>query len=568
MTRKTLLIKASLAISVGAILSKVLGFVREMVIASRFGATSHVDAYVIAQGLPGLLFAAIGGALGTVVIPLFTAKRIKEGKDRAFRMAGTIWNAVALGALVVIVFGEIAMPWLVRLVAPGFRGAVFDETILLGRILMPAAFFTGVGLLARGMLNSLQHFTVPALADPVQNIIIITTVLTLGRMFGIKGLAAGTLLGMGAQLFMIWPVLARHGFHPGLRIDWRMPELREIWLLTIPVLVGTGIGTINALVDRMLASGLPEGNVAAMNYATRIYTLPMVLWGTALGTALYPTMTEFAAVSDWDRIAESIRRGLRLAAFGLLPMSAGLIVLSEPITKLVYERGAFDPQATNLTAGVMSMYSLGVVAISWRDIIGRAFYALHDTLTPLWTGVLAVAVNIGLNLALVGVLGSRGLALATAIASWIGALSLAWLLEGKLARADRDGTQALPLRASQAPLVQQPVQQAGARAARVLDRAFWREVGKSAAATAAMAATVAVFWQQVAVPRVNSGGTVGVAAWFLADAGLGAATYLVAALVLGIEDLKLLTEVACRASLRARSIGRRSRRPGGDGEVI
>ncbi|NPV52135.1 MAG: murein biosynthesis integral membrane protein MurJ [Firmicutes bacterium] len=554
MTRKTLLIRASLAVSAGAILSKVLGFVREMVIAARFGATAHVDAYVIAQGLPGLLFAAIGGALGTVVIPLFTSKRVKEGEDCAFRMAGTIWNVVALGAIILIIFGEVAMPWLVRLVAPGFRGAVFNETVILGRILMPAAFFTGVGLLARGMLNSLQHFTVPAFADPVQNIIIIAIVLTFGHIFGIRGLAAGTLLGMGAQLFMIWPVLARRGFHPGLRIDWRMPELREILLLTMPVLVGTGIGTINALVDRMLASGLPEGNVAAMNYAMRVYTLPMVLWGTALGTVLYPTMTEFAAASEWGRIADSIRRGLRLAAFGLLPMSAGLIILSGPITKLVYERGVFDPRATSLTASVMAMYSIGVVAISWRDIAGRAFYALHDTLTPLWTGVLAVGVNIGLNLALVGIMGSRGLALATAVASWVGALSLAWLLEGKLARADREGTQALPLRASQAPLVRQPVQQAGARAARVLDRAFWREVSKSAAATAAMAATVAVFWQQVAVPRVNSGGTVIVAALLLADAGLGAVTYLAAAIALKIEDIKLFTEVVGRIFLRARGV--------------
>ncbi|HHY47193.1 MAG TPA: murein biosynthesis integral membrane protein MurJ [Firmicutes bacterium] len=522
MSRKAALARASFVVAAGAVLSKCLGFLREMVIASRFGASSHVDAYVVAQGLPGLLFATVGAALGTVVIPMFTARRVSGGDEAAFRMARTIWNSVVLLALLVVVAGELATPWVIRVVAPGFTGQIFLESVVLARILMPAVLFTGVGLLARGMLNALQHFSTPAFADPAQNIIVIGSVLTLGAWLGIRGLAIGTLIGMGMQLFMLLPALVRRGFRLGVEIDWRLPELRRMWVLAIPVIIGSSVGTINALVDRMLASGLPAGNIAAMNYATRIYTLPLVFFGSAISTVLYPTMTEFAAEKSNAGMAHSIMRGLRFSAFGLLPMTAGLVVLSVPITRVVYERGAFNPQATTLTAGVMAMYALGVVAICWRDIASRAFYAMQDTITPLWTGIAAVVVNIGLNLALVRVLGARGLALATAISCWVGALLLIWSLYRRLPGFSR-----------------------------VAGLGLWLEIGKCGVGTVIMALGVSRMWLYLS--RHIAGGLLEVIGGVVLSALIGAFIYGLCAMFLRIEDLHLARSVATGAVARIKS---------------
>ena len=525
-SRTTRLIGASFAIMMAGILSKCLGFVRTMVIAAVYGASSQVDAFVVAQNIPGMLFGLVGGALGTVVIPLFTRKRVAEGDEEAFRMLGTIWNAVILAALLIIIIGEFAMPLLVRLIAPGFRGEVYEQTITLGYIMMPGVLFTGLSFTASGVLNSFQVFGLPAFAGPLQNVIIIASVFTLGRVMGIKGLAFGTLMGMAAQLVILWLVLRNKGFRPGMSIDWRLPELRQMVMLSLPVAVGVGLGTVNALVDRILASSLPAGNVAAIDYSARLYTLPMTLLGSAIGTVLYPTFAEFAASRDDARTTDGIRRGLSVGTLGLFPISAGIFVLARPLTQVVYQRGMFDANATILTSGVLAMYVLGVPAMSWRDVASRAFYANGDTITPLKTGILSVAVNVALNLVLIRFMAARGLALATSIASWVGALSLMWLWDRKQSCA----------------------------AAKILDSRFLSETVKVLAATAIMSIVVYFLWnhavEQATASRMTDMSNMQTLSWLIPATFVGAVTYLLCAWCLKVGEFRFIVDLAKRGLRR------------------
>jgi putative peptidoglycan lipid II flippase len=423
-SKSTNLITASMAVAMAGILSKALGFVRTMAIAAIFGTSAEVDAYVVAHNIPGFVFGLIGAAVGTVVIPLFTRKRVSDGDEEAFRMAGTVWNVLTIAAIVILILGEILMPFIVRLVAPGFQGEVYECTVLLGRIMMPMVICLGLNNLSIGMLNSLQVFGLPALSGPLQNIVIIILLFTLGRVMGIQGLAIASLLGSVVSLGILRYALTQRGFKPGHKIDWRIPELKEIVILALPVAIGAGIGTINGLIDRILASGLPEGHVAAMDYALRLYSLPMTFFGSALGTVLYPTFAEFAANEEKGRMVGGLRRSLCVGILGMAPLTVGVLVLAEPLTKVVYERGVFSADATILTSSILIMYMVGVPAMYWRLLATRAFYAEGDTQTPLWTGALSVATNICFNFLLVGAMGARGLALATSISSWVGAISI------------------------------------------------------------------------------------------------------------------------------------------------
>ncbi|MDP2859456.1 MAG: murein biosynthesis integral membrane protein MurJ [Bacillota bacterium] len=530
--RTDLLVGASVGVAAGSVLSKVLGFVREIVIAARFGAGADVDAYVVASTVPSVLFGAVGAALGTVIVPTFTRKRVSTGSAEAFHTAAAIWNAVGVGALVAVAAGELLMPWIIRLLAPGFAASSWEQATFLGRIIMPMALFSTLGLLLKGLLNSLQVFALPALADPLQNVIVILSVLLLGHKIGISGLAIGTVLGATAPVWLLMPSLMHRGFRPALNTRVNTPELRETLLLALPMIASSGIGTIGVFVERGLASGLQEGSLAAINYANRLYALPAVLLGVTLSTVLFPTLAEFAASRQFDRMVAALKRGLAAGSLVLFPVAAGMLVLAEPLTRLTYERGAFGAEATALTTGILCMYVTGMPAFAWRDVTARAFYATGNTTTPLVGSVMVVGVNVVLNLVLVRILGARGLALSAAISTWAGALGLFWLWGRNRDR----GRVAL------------------------VDRRFLVEIGKVIFATAVMSGVVWLFWRLVATPALAAGtvgssrtslrATFAVLIWFVGAVAAGAISYAALAYALRISELKLLSDAVRRGLSR------------------
>lgn len=422
------LAKAAGVVAFLTIVSKILGFIREASLASVFGATSDTDAYLFAQTIPYLLFSTVSYALTTTFIPLYSHVREHSGKEAGFRFANTVIGVVLWVAVLLVIAGEALAEQLVALVAPGLDGPVADLTRYLSQIIFPMMVFQLLSGIVTGILNAEGKFGIPTAAGLAQNISIIVSIVVFGPLYGIEAVAVGTLVGAVLALLVQLPSLARTGFRWRATFDIRDPSLRRMAILMLPAVLGAGANQINTLVDRILASGLPEGRVAALNYANRLMQLAPGIFGASVVTVVYPTLAKFASRNEWNRFSEALLRSLSIVHFMLAPVAVGMLVLREPLVRIVYERGAFDSVATQETSWALLFFSLGTAMFSMRDLVSRAFFTMQDTRTPLVVGVITVAINVVLNLLLVGPLEQGGLALATVIATTIGFLISLWAL--------------------------------------------------------------------------------------------------------------------------------------------
>jgi putative peptidoglycan lipid II flippase len=424
----------AMLISSGLALSKILGFIRETVIAAFFGASYLVDAFLVAEMVPQLLFSAIGSSLTTSVIPLVTEYKERKGFDSVLALLNSI-TTIMLGICVVLIgLGWVFAEIIVQLVAPGFSGAAYDLAVKLTYVMFPLIIFLGLSGLGSGILQSQKRFFYPAFIGIPYNVVIITCLILSARQWGIAGLAAGTVLAVAAQWLFQIPELRRCGFNFSPRVEWKHSGLKQMLKLIIPVTVSTGVGQINLLVNRMLASGLLEGSIAALNYANKLNILAHGVIGFAVARAIYPEMSEAAVIADHDKFQKSLYRSINSLLLVLLPCAAGMMILREPLVRLVYQRGAFDDQAAGLTTAALLFYALGMPFTSVREIVLQAFYALQDTLTPMKISMATVALNVVLNLVLVKYLAHGGLALGSSIATIAGFLILLWQLRKKLGR--------------------------------------------------------------------------------------------------------------------------------------
>ncbi|MBZ4665776.1 murein biosynthesis integral membrane protein MurJ [Mahella sp.] len=427
--------RAAAMIMIFTLISKLLGFGREMAIAARFGATMQTDAYKMGQTIPMVLLSSVAAALGTTFIPVLTEYIHKKSPQETNRYVSNVFNVVILICLVLTGAGMVFAPALVRIVAPGFSGEVFDLTVTLSRIMFPLVIFNALAALATGYLQAHRQFAVPAMVGIPFNIVIIGQLMFFSG-WGIYGLAAATVLAVVTQLFIQWPTVFKSGYKYSLVLDFKDPGLQKVFFLVLPVLLGTMAGQINTLVDRMLASGLAEGSVSALDFANRVNGIVLGIFVSAITTVLYPTFSSLSARNDVERLKRTLNIGIRVIIMLTLPMMTGLIVLRYPIIQMLFERGAFDARATNMTATALLFYSIGLVALSIRDLTSRAFYAMQDTRTPTINGVISVAINVGLNLILVRFMGLGGLALATSIAVIVTSVSLIVQMRAKLGGMD------------------------------------------------------------------------------------------------------------------------------------
>lgn len=428
--------KARLARAAGVVAfflaaSKVLGFVRETSLAAVFGATSDTDAYVLARGVPYLLFGTISYALTTTFIPVYSAVREQSGKEAGFRFANTVFWAVFGVAFVLVVVGEILARQLVAVFAPGFSEDVAELTAYLSRIMFPMMVFQSLSGITTGILNAEGLFGIPVAAASALNVGIIASTVVFGPRYGIAAVAAGTLVGAIACFAVQLPALKRVGFQWRAPIDLRDPNLRRIAVLMVPAILGAGANQVNTLIDRILASGLPEGRIAALNYAYRLMQLAPGIIGASVVTVLYPTLSGLAARREWKQLNDGVVRSLSLVHFLLVPIAIGALVLREPLVRIAFERGAFDAAATRETAWALLFYSMGIAFFSMRDFANRVFFTLQDSRTPLMLGFATVAINVALNLILIGPLEQGGLALATVIAAGAGVVLSVWALGRK-----------------------------------------------------------------------------------------------------------------------------------------
>jgi len=414
------------------LVSKVLGFTREMVIAAGFGASFSTDAYVVALTIPAVLFSSFSRAIQTAFIPVFNELLLKEGKERVFVFSSSVLNAVALSLSLTSMLAYFFMPQITSVMAPGFEGEAYCLTISLARIMLPVGMVWGIIGISNGILNSMKIFTVPAAVGIAYNFVIISSVLTLGRWWGIKGLALGTALGVVGQFLIQVPWLIKLGLRWRLRLELYHPSIQKLGVLMLPVLASSVVVQLNVVVDRLLASRLPEGSISALNFANRLNGVVLGVFVFAFVTVIFPALSKKAASGAFDQFKKILDQGLKIIVFLTAPATVIILTLKVPLIRVLFQRGAFDNHDTLMTATAFLFYGLGLVAFGLREIINVAFFALQDTRTPMIIGISCLALNMVLNIILVGPMAHGGLAFATSLSCTVYVIAMLILLHRKL----------------------------------------------------------------------------------------------------------------------------------------
>ena len=423
------------------VLSNLVGLVRQMVVSQAFGTSAAIDAYNAASRLPDLLFNLVaGGALGSAFIPTFTGLLARHERWRAWRLASAIANLVTLTLAVTAGLAWLGAPFIVRhILAPGFAPAQQALTVALLRILLIAPLIFGLSGLAMGVLNAHQHFLLPALAPTMYWLGMIFGVLAWAPRWGIYGLAWGAVLGAALHLAVQVPGLIRlpqRRYWPTLGLH--DPEVREVGRLMAPRVLGVAIVQLNFWVNVVLASSQPEGSLTAIQIAWAVMTMPQVVIAQAIAIAALPTFSAQVAQGQMDAMRRSLAATLRGVVFLSLPAAVGLILLRKPVVAVLFQRGAFDAHSTELVAWALLWYAAGLVAHSVVEIVSRAFYALHDTKTPVLVGSVAMSLNLALSFAFValfrrvGWMPHGGLALANSVATTLEMVGLLVLMRRRL----------------------------------------------------------------------------------------------------------------------------------------
>ena len=494
------------------IVSRALGLAREMVVGAVFGTTAAYDAYLAAVRVPDILFTLIaGGALGSAFIPTFTGYFARNDPEGGWRLASAVVNLLLLVLTLAAGLTWLAAPLIVpTILAPGFTPDLQALTVSLMRTMLVAPILFGVSGVVMGVLNARQHFTLPALAPSFLNLSLIGAAWFLAPRLGVRALAlgyvAGAALHLSIQIPGLFLVNARYIpslYHPGVR--------EVLWLMA-PRVLGLAAVQVNFLVNTNIASRLGEGAVSALNYAWLLMLLPQGIFAQAVATAAFPTFADQAARGEWKGMRRTLVGTLRAILFVTLPAAVGLILLRGPLVALLFERGAFQASSTQAVAWALAFYALGLVGHAAVEILARAFYALHDTWTPVWVGGLAMGLNVVLSLTLPGIFGRvglpphGGLALANSIATLLEGAGLARLLRPRL----------------------------GGSA----EWRLWGAALRIGAAAAVMGAALFA-WQRLTAGYptllVGGGGVV-----------IGAAIYLATALLLGADELRTVLRLLLR----------------------
>jgi putative peptidoglycan lipid II flippase len=421
-------------------LSRVLGVIRQMAIAAQFGTSGDLDAYLAAARIPETVFLIVaGGALGSAFIPAFADHLAKEDHFGAWRLASAVVNLVVLvltaAAIVIAVLAPALVP---TLIAPGFTKEQQALTTLLLRMMLISPIIFGVSGIVMGTLNAQQHFLLPALAPSLYNLSIIGGTLLLGPSLGVRGVAVGVVAGSAVHLLVQLPLLRRYGARYVPTLGLHEPSVREVGRLMAPRVLGTAIVQLNLVVNNSLASKMGEGAVSAITYAWLLMLLPQGVFAQAVGTAAFPTFAEQAARGEHENMRKALAGTLRAVFFLSIPATVGLLILGHPLVGFLFERGAFDASSTTDVVWALSFYALGLVGHAGLEIIARAFYAMHDTFTPVWVGTVAMILNLLLSLTLPGVfvaqgwMGHAGLALANSIATLLETAVLLALIRRRL----------------------------------------------------------------------------------------------------------------------------------------
>jgi putative peptidoglycan lipid II flippase len=463
-------------VSIAVMGSRLLGLVREMVFARFFGAGFLYDAFLVGFRIPNLLrdlFAE--GALSAAFVKVFTDYQLKSNEQEAWRLASLIFNGLAVVLSVVCLLGIILSPMIVKVITYNYWGdpnyyyplEKAQLATILMQIMFPFILLVALAALAMGVLNTKGRFGIPASASTAFNITSIlfglalayylsggaweksddkNLIPSLAAQWAIIGMSIGTLIGGAFQFLIQVPSLLKVGFRFSLALSFRDEGVRRVMRLVAPAIIGTGAVQIKVLVDTIVAAGI-DGGVSWLSYAFRLMQFPIGLFGVAIGTAAIPTLSRLASEEDFVKFRSTLSDALKLVFLLTIPSACGLVVLGEPIIRLIYEGGRFSASDTDMTAWALTAYSVGLAGYAAIKIVSPAFYALDDAKTPMYVSVASIAVHAVTSfgmmklLSTVGVSPERpsgyghvGVALATSMVALVNFLALTLLMRKRISR--------------------------------------------------------------------------------------------------------------------------------------
>lgn len=463
MSRTKKAAKSAIGIMIFVLMSKVLGFFRDILIAYKFGSGLETDAYFVANIACSFIIVTLGAALTTTLIPIFSemyvgkyiryitnndnllmyifkknsmnfsgnknkiqyiSKETLSNNKNNTRYMNNILNTTIIFAAIFSVITYVFSPILIKILAKGFTGDQYYLAVKLSRIGAPMIIFMACTSVFSGFLKGNEKFSATAAAGIPFNMVYILFLLFFSKNYGITGLMVASIIAAFTQLIIQIPSAHNLKYSYKFTINIKDKKLKNTFHLIVPIVLGSMINKINTIVDKTLASQLIQGSISALNYANRLISLILNVFIMAITAVIFPVLSREFSKQNIDGAKRILSKGINIILIITIPATIGIIILAFPITRLLFERGAFDSSATNMTALALIFYSIALVSGGLRDILNKFFYSFKDTKTPMINGAFAVGVNIVLNLVLVKYMAHVGLALATSIAEIIGTILL------------------------------------------------------------------------------------------------------------------------------------------------
>jgi len=395
--------------------AKATGLVREIIVAAQFGTSEQMDAFLVAATIASLIFVWLRSPIRVALVPFLMEERGTRGERSAWEKGSVIINTMTVLLVILAAIGWLLSPYLVWLVAPGFTEETKVLSADLTGLMMLTIVFLGVAKLLSAVFHSYQRFGWPGMMGAVDNLVIIPFIIVLTPIVGIYGLVISIVLGTLAQALIQTSILWKNRSYYKPKVDFKDPTLHRMAWMGFPLLIGTGSTKLASVIDRIFASMLRPGSLSALSYGHRLTYVSLELFVESFTTVLFPFFSKMAGSEDYKDFGKKLFKSLRTLFWIGFPVSIGILVVHEPLVRLVFQRGAFSEESVTLTSQAVLFYAIGLWAYSLSHVLSFAFYSLKDTKTPVVLGFVRLGIKILLSFALVGPMAHAGLALAESL---------------------------------------------------------------------------------------------------------------------------------------------------------
>lgn len=408
--------RTTILLMIIAIVSKIIGFGREMILSYFYGASNITDAYLISLTIPTVIFSFIITSISTGYIPIYSQIEKEYGQKEGQNYTNNLLNILLILITIMIGFSSLFTEQIVRIFASGFEGATLALAIKFTKVSLVGIYFTGIFSILCGFMQIKGKYMIPALIVFPLNLIIILSII-LSVKFNVMILAIGGVMALVVQVALMIPFVRKEGYRYKPVLDIKDKNIKKMAYIALPVIIGASVNQINLLIDRTLASLVTVGGISALSYSNKLNLFVQGIFVASIATVIYPTISRMVAENNMSGFKKSIAESINTVNILIIPATVGAMIFSGPIVSMIFGRGAFDSSAITLTSSAFFFYSIGMAGYGLREILAKSFYALQDTKTPMINGTIGVILNIILNIILSKCMGIGGLALATSISA-------------------------------------------------------------------------------------------------------------------------------------------------------